>query len=179
MTLEDGYKYEMQSYLNQVQVGLSTVFLPMALESVYNRANPALSNESLNPKVSVMDSNEKQLTEQGFLNPGEGIKEVPKTKPNQVHHYASDKNSTYTSQFNDIAKKYDLDLDDAWNKGSLPHQGRHPNAYHDFILDEMKNIDNVAKGDKDIFLDLYENDIKSIVRDNPDMLYSAYWKNLE
>ena len=34
------------------------------------------------------------------------VKEVPKTKPNQVHHYASDKNKTYTSQFDDIAKKY-------------------------------------------------------------------------
>jgi len=43
----------------------------------------------------------------------------------------------------------------------------------------MKNIDNVAQGNKDIFLDLYESEIKSIVRENPDMLYSKYWKNLK
>ena len=107
------------------------------------------------------------------------VKEVPKTKPNQVHHYVSDKNKTYTSQFDDIAKKYNLDLDNMWNKELLPHQGRHPNAYHEFVLTEMKNADKLAQGNNDIFLDLYESEIKSIIRENPDMLYSDYWKNTE
>lgn len=70
------------------------------------------------------------------------------TKPNQVHHYATNKNKIYTQEFKDITDKYGLDLDADWNKELLPHQGRHPNAYHDFILDEMKNIDNIANGDK-------------------------------
>jgi len=82
-------------------------------------------------------------------------------------------------KFEDITKKYNLDLDDIWNKESLPHQGRHPHAYHDFILDEMKNIDNIANGNKDIFLDLYESEMKNVIRNNPDMLYSNYWKNLK
>jgi len=82
-------------------------------------------------------------------------------------------------KFEDITKKYNLDLDDIWNKESLPHQGRHPNAYHDFILDEMKNIDNIANGNKAIFLDLYESEMKNVIRNNPDMLYSNYWKNLK
>ncbi|MDO4304978.1 MAG: AHH domain-containing protein, partial [Bacillota bacterium] len=101
------------------------------------------------------------------------------TKPNQVHHYATDKNKTYTQAFKDITDKYGLDLDADWNKDLLPHQGRHPNAYHDFVLDEMRNIDNIANGNKDIFLDLYESEIKSIIRDNPDMLYSNYWKGIK
>ena len=71
-----------------------------------------------------------------------------------------------------------MDLDADWNKELLPHQDMHPNAYHDFILDEMKNIDNIANGDKEIFLELYESEIKSVIRDNPDMLYSNYWKGL-
>ena len=67
-------------------------------------------------------------------------------KVNQVHHFATDKNKKYTQAFQDITDKYGLNLDDDWNKALLPHQGRHPNAYHDFILDEMKNIDNIATG---------------------------------
>ncbi|WP_415068429.1 AHH domain-containing protein [Lacrimispora sp.] len=111
---------------------------------------------------------------------GAGIKGGSSTpKPKQVHHYASDKSKTYTQSFKDITDKYGLDLDDVWNKELLPHQGRHPNAYHDFILDEMRNIDNVAQGNKDIFLDLYESEIKSIIREQPDMLYSNYWENLK
>lgn len=34
-------------------------------------------------------------------------------------------------QLEEIANRYGLDLDDAWNKDLLPHQGRHPNAYHE------------------------------------------------
>ena len=67
-------------------------------------------------------------------------------KVNQMHHFATDKNKKYTQAFQDITDKYGLNLDDDWNKALLPHQGRHPNAYHDFILDEMKNIDNIATG---------------------------------
>ena len=65
-------------------------------------------------------------------------------KVNQVHHFATDKNKKYTQAFQDVTDKYGLNLDDDRNKALLPHQGRHPNAYHDFILDEMKNIDNIA-----------------------------------
>lgn len=68
---------------------------------------------------------------------------------------------------------------ETYSKELLPHQGRHPNEYHDFVLDEMRNIDNIANGNKDIFLELYESEIRSVIRENPDMLYSDYWKGLE
>ena len=110
---------------------------------------------------------------------GVGKGGISTSKPNQVHHYATDKSKTYTQAFKNITDKYGLDLDADWNKDLLPHQGRHPNAYHDFVLDEMRNIDNIANGNKDIFLDLYESEIKSIIRDNPDMLYSKYWKEIK
>jgi hypothetical protein len=54
-------------------------------------------------------------------------------KPSQDHHYMTNKSKTYTKQFEDIVKKYGLDLDESWNKDLLPHQGRHPNAYHDCL----------------------------------------------
>lgn len=100
---------------------------------------------------------------------------TPTTKPKQVHHYATNKSKTYTPQLEEIAKKYGLDLDDAWNKDLLPHQGRHPNAYHEYVLDSMKQFDDIAQGDQGIFLKLFDN-LKNNVKSNPDMLYKDYWK---
>jgi hypothetical protein len=97
------------------------------------------------------------------------------TKAEQLHHFATNKNTTYTPQFEKIASKYDLDLDDAWNKEYMPHQGRHPNEYHEYVLDNMIEFDKIAQGDKNIFLKLYEK-MKVHIIDNPDMLYKDYWR---
>ena len=99
------------------------------------------------------------------------------TKPLQEHHYATNKSKKYTSQFENIANKYGLDLDDPWNKEFLPHQGRHSYDYHEFVLDEMIEIDKVANGNKDLFIELYEENVKSVIRENPEMLYKEYWLN--
>ena len=97
------------------------------------------------------------------------------TKPMQEHHYATNKSKTYTPQLEEITNKYGLGLDDAWNKDLLPHQGRHPNAYHEYILDSMNQFDDIAQGDKDMFLKLFDN-LKNNVKSHPDMLYKEYWK---
>jgi hypothetical protein len=75
-----------------------------------------------------------------------------------------------------ITKKYGLDLDKAWNKELLPHQGRHPNDYHEYVLDKLNTFDKLAKGDKKKFLQLFEQ-LKQEVRNNPEMLYKDYWRN--
>ncbi|WP_146553480.1 AHH domain-containing protein [Rummeliibacillus sp. SL167] len=62
-----------------------------------------------------------------------------------------------------------------WNKELLPHQGRHPNAYHEYVLERLRTFDKIAKGDKEKFLKLYEQ-LKQKVRENPDMLYKDYWR---
>ncbi|MGA5692651.1 T7SS effector LXG polymorphic toxin [Cytobacillus pseudoceanisediminis] len=97
-------------------------------------------------------------------------------KPLQKHHYATNKSKKYTSQIENITKKYGLDLDDEWNKELLPHQGRHPYAYHDYVLDKLSSYDRLAKGDREKFLKLFEG-LKQEVRDNPDMLYKEYWRS--
>ena len=104
-----------------------------------------------------------------------GGKSGTTTKPNQVHHFASNKSKKYTSQFESITKKYGLDLDGDWNKQSMPHQGRHPYAYHDYVLDNMQKFDRVANGDKTKFLKLYDQ-MKQKIINNPEMLYKDYWK---
>ena len=96
------------------------------------------------------------------------------TKPNQVHHFATNKSKKYTSQFESITKKYGLDLDSDWNKELMPHQGRHPYAYHDYVLDNMQKFDRIANGDKTKFLKLYDQ-MKQKIINNPDMLYKDYW----
>jgi len=52
---------------------------------------------------------------------------------------------------------------------------RHPNAYHDYILNEIKRIDSIAKGDTNIFLKLFES-VKNEVLKNPDMLTKSFWE---
>ena len=90
-----------------------------------------------------------------------GEVDIPQTKPNQVHHYAT-------------AKKYGLDLDDDWNKEFLPHQGRHPNSYHNYVLESMRQYDSIAQGNKNIFLQLFEN-LKKEISSNPNILYKDFW----
>jgi hypothetical protein len=57
----------------------------------------------------------------------------------------------------------------------MQHQGRHPNAYHDYMLNEIKRIDSIAKGDTNIFLKLFES-VKNEVLKNPDMLTKSFWE---
>ena len=97
------------------------------------------------------------------------------SRPEQIHHFATNKNKQYTPKFEEITGKYGLDLDGAWNKQSMPHQGRHPNNYHKYILSEMRNIDNIAQGSKGKFLDMFEG-VKKTITDNPDMLRKAFWQ---
>jgi hypothetical protein len=94
-------------------------------------------------------------------------------KPLQKHHYATNKSKKYTPQIEAITKKYGLDLDDVWNIELLPHQGRHPNAYHEYVLSNIRTFDKIAKGDKRKFLRLFEQ-LKQEIRKNPEMLYKDY-----
>ncbi|MHB8065993.1 MAG: AHH domain-containing protein, partial [Ruminiclostridium sp.] len=95
-------------------------------------------------------------------------------KPNQLHHFLSNKSSTFTELFEDVTKNYGLNLDDAWNKELLPHIGRHPDLYHMYMLENVNAIDKIAQGDKKLFLELFDGVKQEIIK-NPDMLYKKYW----
>lgn len=73
-------------------------------------------------------------------------------------------------------KRYKLKLDEIWNKELLPHQGRHPNAYHEFVQRGMNRAAREAGPDKAKFLDLFDRYVKQPVRDNPDLLRKAGWE---
>jgi RHS repeat-associated protein len=94
----------------------------------------------------------------------------------QLHHFATNKNKTYTPEMENIAKQYGLDLDGDWNKMMLPHSGRHPNLYHQFVLDGMRNASQQAGSSQAQFLNLFRiNVIEPIVK-NPNLLYLKGWR---
>nr|WP_251832034.1 AHH domain-containing protein [Campylobacter jejuni] len=77
----------------------------------------------------------------------------------QTHHIATDKIKITKFQ-NKIFNNGD------WNKVKMPHRGRHPNEYHEYILEKMSKIDKIARGDKDKFLKEFEKlkeEVKTIL----------------
>ena len=110
---------------------------------------------------------------------GDTAKVVKSSRPNQIHHFATNKSKKYTQQMKNIADKYGLKLDGkgaGWNMESLPHQGRHPNKYHEFVLDGMNRASNEAGSDTSKFLELFDKYVKEPVRNNPDLLRKAGWE---
>ncbi|MGE7666856.1 AHH domain-containing protein [Ureibacillus composti] len=100
---------------------------------------------------------------------------IIRSKPLQNHHFATNKRKKYTPQIESVTKKYGLNLNGSWNKELLPHQGRHPNAYHDYVLSQLRAFDRQAKGNKKVFLSLFEG-LKKKIRNNPSMMYKEYWR---
>ena len=149
----------------------------LAMEGIGNVKVPPENTNGLENKVRAY------LSEKTGLNLGEGkagndgveLSTKGAGKPLQKHHYATNKSKKYTPQIEAITKKYGLDLDDVWNIELLPHQGRHPNAYHEYVLSNIRTFDKIAKGDKRKFLRLFEQ-LKQEIRKNPEMLYKDYWR---
>ncbi len=94
-------------------------------------------------------------------------------KCTEDHHILSNKNSKYTPQFEKIVSEYGLDLDDDWNIIELPnHHGRHTSAYHEYVLEQTKNIASNSKT-TDQFLAGFQTVVETIKK-NPRM---PYWKS--
>lgn len=84
-------------------------------------------------------------------------------RPLQNHHFATDKNKKYTPKMNEIVKKYDLGLQGDWNKELLPHIGRHPNMYHEWVLDQMRLIDQMPNMNQQNFIKQFNIRVKQPV----------------
>ena len=104
-------------------------------------------------------------------NAGKCLSKLPK----QIHHFATNKSKKFTKDLEKIAKKYGLNLDGAWNKELLSHQGRHPYKYHEFVKENMEAAAKKAGKNKDKFLELFEKTVKEPVRKNPELLRKSGW----
>jgi len=96
--------------------------------------------------------------------------------PQQIHHFATNKSKKYTKHFKRIADKFKLNLNGSWNKEALPHRGRHPYKYHEWVLTEMKDASKAAGKSKKKFLKLFEENVKKEVRKNPELLRKSGWE---
>lgn len=101
-------------------------------------------------------------------------------QPIEKHHFLSDKNKKWTPKFKAITDKYGLDLNKPyngvdWNIESMLHRGRHATEYHDYMLNGIKEINKIANGNTNVFLQLFEN-LKQEILNNPGMLYKAFWR---
>jgi hypothetical protein len=95
--------------------------------------------------------------------------------PIQTHHFATNKNKVFTPQMENIAKQFGLDLNGSWNKAALPHLGRHPNNYHNFVLRGMQDAAKGSGGNQATFLNLFNNNVRQPVLDNPLLLRKIGW----
>jgi hypothetical protein len=94
-----------------------------------------------------------------------------------VHHVLSNKNKYFRDQIHEIVDDMGLDLNGDWNKVNLPskiHRGRHPNAYHEYVITQASKAKELAKGNKDLFLKYFQETIDEI-KNNPIMVRKIYW----
>lgn len=81
-----------------------------------------------------------------------------------IHHFASNKHSKYSGQFKAIAGQYGLKSNGDWNKAALPHLGRHPKAYHEFVLKGMNQAALEAGSSAEMFLMKFDQYVKQPVK---------------
>ena len=74
-----------------------------------------------------------------------------------------------------IAGKFELSLEGSWNKAVLPHLGRHPNAYHRFVLRNMMQAERQAGGSQQQFIRLFNELVVEPVKKNPNLLRKSGW----
>ena len=92
----------------------------------------------------------------------------------EQHHLLSNKHQIYTPQYKEITDRYGYRLDHSSNIVSLSgHQGRHTNAYHDFMYLSITELDNIAAGSPTLFVDGMIK-IGQFVSDHPWLPYAKY-----
>ena len=96
---------------------------------------------------------------------------------NQAHHFASPKNQKYSPDIKAIADKYGLDLNEKWNVDYVdPHIGRHAYDYHEWVLKQMQEIDQIPNLTTEGFIREFRIRIIQPVMKHPEMLRKYYWK---
>ena len=103
-------------------------------------------------------------------------KPIYSSKSLENHHFATNKNKQYTPEMEAIVGRYNLDLNGDWNIRRLPHRGRHPNNYHQWVLENIREINKMSNMNQTEFIRLFQEKVIIPVSNNPDMLYKRYWE---
>ncbi|MFW9928716.1 MAG: AHH domain-containing protein [Candidatus Thorarchaeota archaeon] len=102
----------------------------------------------------------------------------PKNYPLQKHHFATNKHKIFSPQMKSIAQQFGLSLEEPWNTQIMPHLGRHPHDYHEFVLFSMQKAAKEAKGNTQVFLQLFDKYVKTPIMNNPELLNKVGWEVL-
>ena len=103
------------------------------------------------------------------LNMAMGKRNLPSL---EKHHLFSNKNRKYTPQYEEIVKRYDMSLNSVDNIVVLEgHKGRHTNAYHEYMLDMLTELDSIADGRIELFYEGFDI-LKEFILDNPWLPYA-------
>lgn len=88
------------------------------------------------------------------------------------HHLYSNKNKTYSLQYQEVMSRYDMSLNDPENIVPLKgHSGRHTKVYHEFMLHTLYIIDDIAGSDVDLFKEGL-GIMRNFVINNPGLPYA-------
>ena len=88
------------------------------------------------------------------------------------HHVLSNKSTKYTPQYKEITYRYNMELNARENIVNMDgHRGRHTNAYHDFVLEGLTNLDSIAKGDQQLFYEGFRV-LAAYVQEHPQLPYA-------
>lgn len=99
--------------------------------------------------------------------------------PDQGHHMAT-WYGAYGSEFQEVLDEYQLNLNvksTTWNVFTIPHQGRHPKEYHDWVMENFRNAAKSAGvGNTQEFLRLFNRWVVDKVTADPTIVRVDYWK---
>jgi RHS repeat-associated protein len=177
----DAGQRELENFVGDGSNDNAASSILMAAQIRANNANTSVSGRADLSSVNVEDFIGvglllKQLVKQGIkVGVGEAANMGASKLPTQIHHFATNKSKTFTPQMSQIADEFGLSLNGAWNKQALPHLGRHPNAYHNFVLDGMQKARAGAGGSQAEFLNLFNQYVKKPVIQNPGLLRKSGW----
>lgn len=103
------------------------------------------------------------------LNMAVGKRNLPSI---EKHHLLTNKNRNYSPLYEEVVNRYEMDLNDPVNIIEVPgHKGRHPNSYHNFMLDSIRELDSLANGNTELFNEGFEI-IREFFSDNMWLLYA-------
>ena len=92
----------------------------------------------------------------------------------QEHHILSNKHGKWTGRYQKILDKYELSVNGDFNKIDLHQAGPHPETYHREVFRRLTEIDELAKGDKNKFKELFKEHIYKYVEKNPEIIHHNY-----
>ena len=97
-----------------------------------------------------------------------------KELPIEEHHILTNKSKVWKPRFEEILKKYDLGINDEFNKIDLHQRGKHPDTYHIEMNELLIKIDKEADGNRKKFLRLFKENIYNYVEQNPEIIHHNY-----